>query len=344
MRNDLEFAVDGMRNTINSLAGVAGRKIFLYVSEGLPSTVGLELFDAVQQKFREQASTLEAFEFDMNSKYASIVQAANAQGVTVWALDASGLAMDDTITAENRSFQSIHSNDFQRRQNLQAPLQMMAEQTGGMAAVNTNDWKRSLDELSKDFSNFYSIGYRTTRSAVDRPHSIEVLVKRKGLRVRTRKGFLEKTPETRTSEAVLASLFYPRDDNPLGIHVSLGQQKPYQENFIMPVRVAVPLGKLGLVPVGDHYEGAFLVYVVARDSEEKQSDLAIQRQVVTVPAKDFTTAQGKDFYYDFSMTIGSGAQRIAIAVRDTNTNQTSYFQKNLFISLLPASEEKKKAG
>ena len=341
MRNDLEFTVDGIRNTVNGLAGVDGRKIFVYVSEGLPATAGLELYDAVSQKFRDQASTLESFEFDMNGKYASIVQAANAQGVTVWALDASGLSMDESVSAENRSFQSVRMNDFQRRMNLQAPLQMMAEQTGGMAAVNTNDWTRSLDELSKDFSNFYSIGYRTTPSAVDKPHSVEVVVRKKGLRVRSRKGFLEKTPESRTSEAVLASLFYPRDDNPLGIHVSIGQQKPYQDNFVVPVRVAVPIGKLGLIPVGDHYEGTFLVYVVARDSDEKQSDLAIQRQVVTVPAKDFKTAQGKDFYYDFSMTIGSGAQRVAIAVRDSNTNQTSYFQKNVFVSLLPKAAEKR---
>jgi VWFA-related protein len=341
MRNDLEFTVDGIRNTINGLAGVAGRKIFVYVSEGLPATAGLELFDAVSQKYRDQASQLEAFEFDMNAKYASIVQAANAQGVTMWLLDASGLSVDDSVSAESRSFQSVRMNEFTRRMNLQAPLQMMAEQTGGMAAVNTNDWTKSLEELSKDFSNFYSLGYRTTLSAVDKPHSIEVSVKRKGLRVRTRKGFLEKTPETRTSEAVVASLFYSRDDNPLGIHVSIGQQKPYEANFVVPVRVAVPIAKLGLIPVGDHYEGTFLVYVVAKDSDDKQSDLAIQRQVVTVPGKQLTTAQGKDFYYDFSMTIGSGAQRVAIAVRDTNTNQTSYFQKNLFVSLLPKAAEKK---
>lgn len=345
LRNDLEFTVDGIRNTLNGLAGVDGRKVFVYVSEGLPSIAGLELFDAVQQKYREgSSSTLESFEFDMNSKYASIVQAANAQAVTFWALDASGLTVDSSVSAENRSYSNVHPSDFQQRQNMQAPLQMMAEQTGGIAAVNTNDWKSNLDELSKDFSNFYSIGYRSTRSAVDKPHSVEVQVKRKGLRVRARRGFVEKTPETRTSEAVLASLFYPRDENPLGIHVALGQQKPYdRDNFVVPVRISVPIGKLGLIPVGDHYEGTFLVYVVARDTEEKQSDLAIQRQVVTVPGKDLTSAQRKDFYYDFSMTVAPGAQRIAIAVRDSNTNQTSYFQKNLFVSLLP-KEEKKKAS
>jgi hypothetical protein len=227
------------------------------------------------------------------------------------------------------------------RQNQQAPILMMAEQTGGVASVNSNSWKAKLDELASDFSNFYSLGYRTSRSAVDRPHSVSVNVKRKGLRVRYRKSYLEKTPETTAAESVLASLFYPRDENPLGIHVSVGTQKPYDGDvFTVPVRVSVPIGKLGLLPSGDKYEGAFFVYVVARDAAEKQSDLAIQRQPVTVPAKDLTVAQTKDWHYDFTMTVGSGAQRIAFAVRDGNTGTTSYFQKNLFISLLPKEAPK----
>jgi len=342
LRNDLEFTVDALKATLNGLAGVDGRKTLVYVSEGLPSTAGAEMFDQIQRKYSNQASvaTLEQFEFDMNNRYSGIIQAANAQGVMIWALDASGLTTETLISAENRSFDTRPS-DFFMRQNMQSPLVLMAEQTGGMAAVNTNDWKKSLDELARDFSNFYSIGYRANRSAVDRPHSLEVRVKRKGVTVRTRKGFLEKTIETRTSDSVLANLFYPRDDNPLGVHVSIGAQKPYdEENFAVPVRISVPIGKLGLVPVGDHYEATFFVYVVARDSAEKQSDLAIQRQVVTVPTKELEVAQRKDWYYDFTMTVSPGAQRLSFAVRDGISNQVSFYQKNLFVSLLPKETKK----
>jgi VWFA-related protein len=342
LRNDLEFLVDSLKNTMTSLAGIEGRKVLVYVSEGIPSTAGLELFDQIQRKFSDQAgtSTLEQFEFDMNAKYAGIIQSANSQGVTIWALDASGLTTDSLVSAENRSF-STRPNDFILRQNYQAPLQLMAEQTGGMAAVNTNDWKKSLDELAADFSNFYSLGYRSTRAAVDRPHSVEVKVKRKGMTIRARKGFLEKTIETRAAEGVVASLQYPRDDNPLHISVSVGVQKPHdRDTFEVPVRISVPIGKLGLIPVGDHYEGTFFVYVIARDTDEKQSDLAIQRQVVTVPTKDLDTAQHKDWYYDFRMTVGPGAQRLAFAVRDGVSNLISYYQKNVFISLLPAESKK----
>lgn len=342
LRNDLQFTVDAFKTSLNGLAGVEGRKIFLYVSEGLPASAGAELFDTIQKKFPGGRGTLETLDFDMNSRYASLVQAANANGVTIWALDASGLSADELVSAENR-YMEARPSAFAMRQNTQAPLLMLAEQTGGMAAINTNDWKSSLDELSKDFSNFYSIGYRSTRAASDRPHSVDVKVKRKGLRVRARKGLLDKSTETRTAEAVVASLHYPRSDNPLGVSVTLGEPRPYDnENYLLPVRVAVPVGKLGLVPSGDRYEGQFFVYFVVLDALGKQSDLQVQRQAVTVPAKDFTNAQRKDFYYDVQLLVVPGGQKLAVALRDGVSNLTSYLQKNVFVSVLP--KETKKTG
>ena len=339
--NDIQFDVDAIKSTLNSLAGIDGRKIFIYVSEGLPSSAGYELFDTIQRKFRN-ASSLEQFEFDLNSKYTSIVQAANAQGVTIWALDASGLSAGEFVSAENRTMDS-RPNEFFLRQNTQGPIQMMAEQTGGMAAVNTNDWKRSLDELSRDFTSFYSLGYRSARSGVDKPHSILVSVKRKGLTVRYRKSLLEKTPETRVAETVMSALDYSRDDNPLAMSVRVDPSEPYQEDtFILPVRIVLPIGKLGLLPSGDRYEGTYIVYIVVRDSKGDKSDLQVRKEGLSVPAKELSRAQTKDHPYELRLVVRSGAQRLSLAVRDLATNQVSYFQKNFFVSVLPP--EKKKAS
>jgi hypothetical protein len=336
LRNDLEFAVDAIKNTLNGLAGVDGRKVFVYVSEGLPATAGAEMFDAIGQKFREgNAATLEQFEFDMNTRYASIVQAANANGVTIWPLDATGLAVDDLVSAENRTM-SARPNSFMMRQNTQAPLLMMAEQTGGIAAVNTNDWKGNLDELAQDFSNFYSIGYRSGRAAVDRPHRVEVTVKRKGLKVRARKGYLEKTAETRTAEAVEASLYYPREDNPLGITLTVGESRPYdRENYLLPIHVSIPLSKMALVPSGEVYQGNYFLYLKILDVSGKTSDMQIQRGSVSVPQKELDSAQKKTWGHPMQLIVVPGGQKIAVGVRDGVSNVTSYVQKNVFVSVLP---------
>ncbi len=335
VRNDIEFTADAIISTISSLAGLQGRKNLVYVSEGLPATAGLEMYEAIRQKFQDPAASMQEFEYDLSSRYTKIIGAANANGVTIYALDASGLQTDSTFSAENRTT-DIHVNDFFVRQNMQGPIKMMAEETGGLAAVNTNDWKANLDQIASDFSNFYSLGYRAAKGASDRGHKIEVTVKRKGLTVRTRTTFMEKSIETRTAESVLASLHYARSDNPLGVSVSVGDAKPYDsENYLLPVRVSVPIGKLGLVPSGETFQGRFFVYFVVLDVSGKQSDLQIQRQEIKVPQKDLTVAQRKDFYYDVQLVVVPGGQKLAVGVRDGVSNQISYIQKNVFVSVLP---------
>ncbi len=336
LRNDIEFTVDNIKSTIDALAGVPGRKNFLYVSEGLPASAGFEIYEAIREKYKETATTLDELDFDMNSRYTQIVQAANANGVTIYTLDASGLSVGDTVTAENSSMQSVHVNDFMVRQNMQGPIRMMAEETGGIAAINSNDWKSSLDQVAADFSNFYSLGYRSARGAVDRPHKVEVTVKKKGMTVRMRRSFVEKSVETRTAEAVVASLTYSRAENPLKVGLSVGEPKPYdRENYLLPIRLAVPISKLGLVPSGEQYEGQFFVYFVVLDASGKQSDLQVQKQEIKIPNKDFTLAQSKDFYYDAKLIVVPGGQKLSVGVRDSVSNQTSYLQKNVFVSVLP---------
>jgi VWFA-related protein len=337
--NDLQFDIDAMKQVFEGLGGLSGRKIFVYVSEGLPAEAGAELYDTIQAKFRENAATLEQFEFDMNAKWASVAQAANAQSVTFWALDASGLATDSFASAENRYMEN-RPNEFFMRTNTQAPLQMLAEQTGGLAAINTNDWKANLDELARDFTSYYSLGYRSTGAAVDKPHRIEVTTKRKGLTVRYRKSLLEKTPETRIAENVLSALDYPRGDNPLGASVRVDESIPYKNGtYILPVHIVLPIGKLGLVPSGDKYVGSYLVYLIVRDSSGDKSDLQVQHETLTVPAAELQKAQTKDHSYDLKLVVRPGAQRLSLAVRDGTTNQVTFFQKNFFVSILPAAKK-----
>ena len=337
VRNDIEFTIDAIKQTLDSMAGLQGRKSLLYMSEGLPASAGYELFNVIREKFQDTAATMNQFDFDLNTKYVKIVQSANANGVTIYTLDASGLTTSDVMSADSRGRDDkIHVDEFQMRQNMQGPIRMMAEETGGKSTVNSNDWKAGLDDIAADFSNYYSIGFRSARGVTDRPHKIDVEVKRKGLTVRTRTSYVEKSIETRTAEAVVASLSYSRTDNPLQASLSVGKAKPHdRQNYALPIRISVPISKLGLVPAGDLYEGQFLVYFVVRDASGNQSDLSIQRQEVHIPTKDLDVAQRKDFYYDATLLVVPGGQKLAVGVRDSVSNLTSFLQKQVFVSVLP---------
>jgi VWFA-related protein len=344
VRNDMEFTIDAIKQTLDSMAGLQGRKSLLYMSEGLPQSIGLELFEVISTKFQDTSAMMQQFDFDISTKYLKIIQAANASGVTIYTLDASGLTTADVTSADTKTNKDVHVSEFTARQNMQGPIRMMAEETGGTSAINTNDWKTSLDGIAADFSNYYSLGFRSARGAADRPHAIEVVVKNKALRVRSRRSYVEKSIETRTAEAVVASLTYPRTDNPLQANLSVGEPKPHdRENFALPVRISLPISRLGLVPAGDLYEGQFLIYFVVRDASGNQSDLQIQRQEIKIPSKDFATAQRKDYYYDATLLVVPGGQKLAIGVRDSVSNLTSFLQKNVFVSVLP-KESKPEAG
>jgi VWFA-related protein len=341
MDDDLRYTVDGLKNTLALLAGVEGRKVLIYISDGLPQTVGQELFDTIQTKYHQSGAAMESFTFDRSASYATIAREANAQGVTLYAIDASGLKVEEGVSAEYGTMQSRPST-FVLQQNYQFPLQMLAKETGGIAAVNTNNAEREFNEIARDFSDFYSLGYRSTRGAVDRPHSIEVrIVNHSGLHARYRSGYLEKTVETRTAESVTAALYYPRTDNPLQFSVAVGDPKPYSSaNYLVPVRMSIPLQNVTLIPEGDVYRGRLYVYFVVLDSQGQQSDLQIRPIEIKVDGKRYDSARKKDYGYDVQLIMIPGGQKLSVAVRDGVSNSVSYAQKGVFVSVLPVEKKK----
>lgn len=336
IQNDLDFTVDAIKTTINQLSGVEGRKILLYLSEGLPQSPGAELWTYIQQRFNSLSSVqMQQFQFDKTASYLGIVKEANAAGVTMYMIDASGLQADSSFSAENRTTKA-KVDTFVEQTNLQSMPAMMAEETGGAAIVNRNSIKVALRDLEADYSSFYSLGYRSLRSGTDRPHVVDVKVKRKGLTVRARKTYVEKGVETRVSEAVTSALFFPRDENPMAISIETGTPAPAdRQNYLVPVRIRIPFARITLLPDAAKVRGRIFVYFIVVDSDGKKSDLTRQEAAIEIDAKQAEAAQRKDFLYDVKLLMIPGGQKLSVAVRDEYSNTTSYVQKSVFVSVLP---------
>src|SRR5664279_3507043 len=337
--NDLTFTIDAMKTTIDQLAGVDGRKILIHVSDGLPQSPGAELWQYISDKYRDASThSTSLFEFDRTTKYLSVVQAANASGVAVYTIDASGLSVDSNVSAENRTT-SQRIDVFLERNNLQSMLSLMAEETGGEAIINKNDVLVALKNIEKDYTSYYSIGYRSVRSGLDRPHKDEVKVKKTGFTVRARRSYLEKGVETKVREAVTSALFFPRDDNPLAVGLEVGKPVPAdRENFAVPVVIRIPYSRLAMLPEGSKVRGRVVFYFVVIDSAGLQSELTTQPVPIEKDVKEFETLVRKDFVYDVKLIMIPGGQKLSIAVRDDVTNQVSYLQKSVFISAFAGEE------
>jgi VWFA-related protein len=83
----------------------------------------------------------------------------------------------------------------------QDTLRELAEQTGGFAAVNTNDVTPAFERIVNANSRYYVLGYYPPNHARDgRFHKIDVRVKRPGMRIEARRGYASprgRTPEER---------------------------------------------------------------------------------------------------------------------------------------------------
>ncbi len=67
-----------------------------------------------------------------------------------------------------------------------------------------------------------------------------------------------------------------------------------------------------------------MLFIAARDTDGKRSDLVRQMHEIRVPAASYEEAQGKDFGIDTQLLMEPGRYKIAIALLDPLTRQVSY--------------------
>jgi hypothetical protein len=69
-------------------------------------------------------------------------------------------------------------------------LRILSDQTDGRAILNTNDLDRGLRQIVRDSSAYYLLGYTSAVTTDGKFHKLNVRVKRPGLQVRARPGYL----------------------------------------------------------------------------------------------------------------------------------------------------------
>ena len=73
----------------------------------------------------------------------------------------------------------------------QDSLRVLSDETGGFAAVNSNDFAKSFERIIRDNSSYYVLGYYSNDSRRDGQfRNLTVRVKQPGLEVRARKGYV----------------------------------------------------------------------------------------------------------------------------------------------------------
>jgi VWFA-related protein len=121
-----------------------------------------------------------------------LAQKANRANVSFYPVDPRGLTAFDDSLGGLRPASPIA--DAERLRNRQNGLRELAEQTDGAWVLNTNDTAGALERLLADTNSYYLLSYYSTNSRLDgRFRRISVRVKRPGVEVRARPGYLAPT-------------------------------------------------------------------------------------------------------------------------------------------------------
>ena len=206
------------------MAGIHGRrKALVLISEGLT-------YDLADPWSAVDASSVA-------DSVRDAIGAATRANVSIFAIDPRGLGTgienaiemnspvrnsstdpDGTMpTPTNMGLQSMMGEAWIAQQSLRA----LAEETGGFAAINRNDFKDVFDRVVRENSAYYVLGYYPPNFKRDgKFHRISVKVKRPGLVLRTRKGYAAprgKVPEVKGAAAANAPALREAMNSPISV-------------------------------------------------------------------------------------------------------------------------------
>ena len=127
---------------------------------------------------------------DLARELGELTRQANRSNVTMYTIDPRGLVgmgdIDEQVDPQQWS-------EFVRKS--QDSLRVIAEETGGIAIVNQNDFSKALKRIDAETSDYYVLGYYSKNpDATKRRRQVEVKITRKGAQPWFRKEYVLKPP------------------------------------------------------------------------------------------------------------------------------------------------------
>jgi VWFA-related protein len=100
---------------------------------------------------------LQFAESDLIAQMAELIRAANRANVTFYTVDPRGLMAGPDINLDlgAREWQDYLNNTI-------SSLKVLAQETGGICVCNTNDFRRYLQQIDNEMSDYYLLGWTTS--------------------------------------------------------------------------------------------------------------------------------------------------------------------------------------
>ena len=324
-----------MIQAFHAYSNLPGNKVLVWITGGVPMLpeYGFEgdtksARGATSDKDRE----LREYQQELRQLVAQVAFEANAAQFKVYPVKSVGIVSqipqtDVSYRSSGSTFNAAaFASDVEVDDSDSAQLSL-ALGTGGLY-LTSNRIGDSFQEMDQDTSAFYSLGYRPARPEDNKMHKIRVQVLKPGLVARSRKGYVDLSPDRRLERVLATPLPFPREKGSLPVAVDLTE--PSDGEVIAVLHL--PSKKLTFLPEGDSYVGKFKIFLTIHDAVGNLVDLVSEEKNVEFPSAQLSEAQAGEFRYGLKFRLKKkGAYVVSVTLRDEATDEIGTAFSNLEI-------------
>ena len=331
--NDLLYSLKSLNALIDNLSGIEGKKILIYISDGLALNPGEVVFDYIDHAFQVGNARAEAMIYDATNLFKELTARCNAAEVALYPINATGL--DSRILSADREggwdvYRQGSGMIKETSRVKNEALKLMADDTGGIPILNANDISPGLERIWNDLQFYYSLGYRSLQREEGKYHTIDIklLGVEEKYEVRVREGYLRVSKEDRIKDSLSSRLFLYRFENPMDVRAQVLPVEPMatSKRLSLKIKLLIPIKNLILYSEGDVYIGKIKAYIALKDSRNRLSPCHELVEDIRIPASDYEIALKSSYPYIAEMYVEPEDYIISLCVRDLIGDVANYLQ------------------
>ena len=320
------FNTDEKLAAIESLAtmlrNVPGRKSVIHFSSGMTRTG------------QENQATLRA-----------ATDAANQADVSLYTMDARGLlamppggdASSSSPSATALYSGSAVASQVSTLQGSRETLASLASDTGGRTFYDLNDFAPAFEEVQKENSSYYLIGYSPTNTHSDgRFRHIRVEVARPGLKIQARPGYFAPKSfqqftrgEKENQLQQVMDLEVPFVDLPFVVETAYFRRP--DKKFAVVLAAKIPGSQVAFMKKSGKHETEFDFAWKLTDAQNHPAGGLRDTLPVRMTSDTYDEIIGSNLFYEGEVTLPPGKYNLKVVVRENESGKIGTFEAPLVV-------------
>ena len=321
--------LQALRSMIDALSGIQQKKSLVYFSSGMSQT-GMDNRVAMRGVIdRAVRTNLSIYSADMRGLQAVVPGGDASRASTRGAGAFSGRGV---------------ANAFSSMSSSQDALSSLAEDTGGRAFFDRNDFGGVFDRVIADTSAYYVLGYSSANMLRDgKFRRMRIQLKRSDLKLEYRVGYYAPRDFTHSGKEDREQLLMEQfaadlSVTDLPVYASSAYFRLKGNHYYVPVWLVVPGSRVPFIKSGDKSKATLDVLGVLVDS--RQVPVARIRDTVSLALNATEKAERKAVQYATSFELPPGRYRLKVVIRENQGGTMGSFETSLVVPDLDRSPMK----